>query len=117
MTILKKPAWRTKDERVSILVLGSYGLGLDEFAGFTTVVNCGDILGKRAQPMTRGMKRKRKSTRDDIVSVRATISFPSDIYKTLEEIAEQKKVSLAWIVREAAERYIADKWPLFKGKI
>jgi len=48
--------------------------------------------------------------------VRATISFPGDMYQTLDEIARQKKVSLAWVVREAAEQYIADKWPLFKGK-
>jgi predicted DNA-binding protein len=48
-------------------------------------------------------------------STRATISFPSELYQTLEEIASQKKVSLAWVVREAAEQYIADKWPLFKG--
>ena len=49
-------------------------------------------------------------------SVRASISFPPDIYKTLEDIARQKKVSLAWVVREAAEKYIADKWPLFPGR-
>jgi metal-responsive CopG/Arc/MetJ family transcriptional regulator len=45
--------------------------------------------------------------------VRASISFPSDIYQTLGEIARQKKVSLAWVVREAVEQYITDKWPLF----
>ncbi len=44
--------------------------------------------------------------------VRASISFPPDVYETLETIAKQKKVSLAWVVREAAEKYIADKWPL-----
>jgi hypothetical protein len=44
--------------------------------------------------------------------VRASISFPPDLYETLEEIAKQKKVSLAWVVRDAAEQYIADrKWP------
>lgn len=47
-------------------------------------------------------------------SVRASISFPTEVYKSLEEIAKQKKVSLAWVVREAAEKYLADKWPLFK---
>ena len=46
-------------------------------------------------------------------AVRATISFPADVYETLEVIAKEKKVSLAWVVREAAEKYIADKWPLF----
>jgi predicted DNA-binding protein len=45
--------------------------------------------------------------------VRATITFPPDIYESLESIAKQKKVSLAWVVREAAEQYLADKWPLF----
>lgn len=48
-------------------------------------------------------------------AVRASISFPADIYQTLEEIARQKKVSLAWVVREAAEDYISSKWPLLHG--
>jgi predicted DNA-binding protein len=46
-------------------------------------------------------------------AVRASISFPPDVYETLETIAKEKKVSLAWVVREAAEKYIAEKWPLF----
>jgi metal-responsive CopG/Arc/MetJ family transcriptional regulator len=41
--------------------------------------------------------------------VRASISFPPDLYETLDEIAKQKKVSLAWVVRDAAERYVADE--------
>ncbi len=49
-------------------------------------------------------------------AVRASISFPPELYETLEIIAKEKKVSLAWVVREAAEKYIADKWPLFKGQ-
>ena len=39
--------------------------------------------------------------------VRASISFPPDLYGTLEKIAKIKKVSLAWIVRDAAEKYVA----------
>ena len=50
-------------------------------------------------------------------AVRASISFPHDLYSTLEEIASQKKVSVAWVVRDAAEKYIAEKWPLFKGQV
>lgn len=50
-------------------------------------------------------------------SVRASISFPRDLYQTLEEIARQKRVSLAWVVRDATEQYVADKWPLFKGRV
>ena len=52
-------------------------------------------------------------------AVRASISFPPEVYETLEGIAKDKRVSLAWVVREAAQKYIADKWPLFQaqGKI
>ena len=41
-------------------------------------------------------------------SVRATITFPPELHATLEEIAKQKKVSLAWVVRDASERYVAE---------
>jgi predicted transcriptional regulator len=47
--------------------------------------------------------------------VRASISFPSDVYRTLEQIARRKKVSLAWVVREAAEQYVESQAPLFGG--
>jgi predicted DNA-binding protein len=46
-------------------------------------------------------------TRD--ATVRASISFPADVYRSLEALARQNKVSLAWVVREAAEKYVADK--------
>ena len=39
---------------------------------------------------------------------RASISFPPDLDETLEEVPQQNKVSLAWVVRDAAERYVAD---------
>lgn len=54
-----------------------------------------------------------KSKRSGIVTaaggaaVRASVSFPSDLYESLEAIARHKKVSLAWVIREAAERYAA----------
>ena len=40
-------------------------------------------------------------------AVRASITFPPDLYENLEEIAQEKKVSLAWVVRDAAEKYAA----------
>lgn len=83
---------------------------------FTAMVNCGAMLyspaSERAQ-VTRGAKRKQKPLPAEGTSVRATISFPSELYKTLEGIAREKKVSLAWVVREASEQYVVDKWPLF----
>jgi metal-responsive CopG/Arc/MetJ family transcriptional regulator len=50
-------------------------------------------------------------------AIRASISFPAEVYETLETIAKEKKVSLAWVVRDAAEHYIGEKWPLFNRKI
>ena len=41
-------------------------------------------------------------------AVRASISFPPALYETLEDIAKEKKVSLAWVVRDASEKYAAD---------
>jgi metal-responsive CopG/Arc/MetJ family transcriptional regulator len=47
-------------------------------------------------------------------AVRASVSFPSDLYECLEEIARHKKVSLAWVIREAAEQYAAVERTLLK---
>ena len=63
--------------------------------------------------MGKAGKEKKKSKPQGAGAVRASISFPADIYETLDIIAKQKKVSLAWVVREAAEQYIGEKWPLF----
>jgi len=55
---------------------------------------------------TRGGKSVKTQTTP---AVRASISFPPALYETLEQVAKQKKVSLAWVVRDAAERYVADR--------
>lgn len=44
---------------------------------------------------------------------RASITFPPELYKALEDLAKKKKVSIAWIVRDAAEQYVSAEWPLF----
>jgi len=52
----------------------------------------------------------KKQTRENIKSTRqprASITFPPEIYRTLETLAKQKKVSIAWVVREAIEKYVA----------
>lgn len=61
-----------------------------------------------AKPARRGRKPSGRPR-----SVRANASLPPDVYRTLRDIAKQKKVSVAWVIREAAEKYIADQWPLF----
>ena len=58
----------------------------------------------------------KKNMKIQTPAVRASISFPPDIYETLEVIAKEKKVSLAWVVREATEKYISERWPLFAGQ-
>jgi metal-responsive CopG/Arc/MetJ family transcriptional regulator len=56
--------------------------------------------------------KKAKSMKPQNVSaVRASISFPLKLYETLEEVARQKKVSLAWVVRDAAEKYVTEQQP------
>ena len=51
------------------------------------------------------MVSKAKRTLD---KVRSSISFPQDIYTGLEKIAYEKKVSLAWVVRDAVEIYLKE---------
>jgi metal-responsive CopG/Arc/MetJ family transcriptional regulator len=45
-------------------------------------------------------------------TTRASVSLPKELYETLGRIAEGKKVSTAWVIREAVERYVSDQWPL-----
>ena len=60
---------------------------------------------------------KRKDQKIKVsTSPRASVTFPPDLYQTLEELAKKKKVSVAWIVRDAAEKYVADQWPLFASR-
>ncbi len=45
---------------------------------------------------------------------RASVTFPADLYVELERIAEEKKVSVAWVVRDAVEKYVEEQYPLFR---
>jgi hypothetical protein len=56
--------------------------------------------------MTRKSVAKSRGKEKSAHWVRASISFPPDLYERLEEIAKGKKVSLAWVVRDAAEGYV-----------
>lgn len=55
-------------------------------------------------------RRRTRATRGSSEVMRASVSFPADVYQELERIATQKKVSLAWVVRDAAEKYVSDQW-------
>ena len=56
------------------------------------------------------------AVKSDQKTTRASVSFPNDLYETLEKIAKEKKVSVAWIVRDAAEKYVNAQWPLLAGR-
>jgi len=47
---------------------------------------------------------------------RISVGFPPNIYRDVERIAKDKKVSVAWVVRDAVERYVADQWPLLEQR-
>ncbi len=47
-------------------------------------------------------------------TVRTTVSLPQDDYSELEVMAEQKKVSVAWVVRRAIEEYLQRQSPLLR---
>jgi len=60
--------------------------------------------------------RERRGRMRTPAALRASVSLPPELYRTLEKIAKEKKVSIAWVVRDAAERYVVDQRPLLKGK-
>jgi predicted DNA-binding ribbon-helix-helix protein len=47
---------------------------------------------------------------------RASVTFPADLYAELERIAGEKKVSVAWVVGDAVERYIEAQYSLFRSQ-
>jgi hypothetical protein len=40
---------------------------------------------------------------------RQSVTFAPEIYAELERLSKQKKVSIAWVVREATEEYVANQ--------
>jgi predicted DNA-binding protein len=56
-----------------------------------------------------------KNKRRNAPMPRTSVSFPHEVYKTLEDLATRKRVSIGWVVREAVEKYLADQWPLFSN--
>lgn len=41
-------------------------------------------------------------------TVRTTVTIPKTDYSEIEKIARDKRVSVAWVVREAVAEYLAD---------
>lgn len=51
------------------------------------------------------MKNRRQPTQGEAVE-RLSISVPKEDKKALERIAEEKRVSLAWVIRDAVTQYL-----------
>jgi metal-responsive CopG/Arc/MetJ family transcriptional regulator len=60
-------------------------------------------------PKTRRADGKAKSTR-------TSVSLRQEDYDEIERIAERKKVSIAWVIRDAVERYLSQQSPLFRSR-
>ncbi len=49
-------------------------------------------------------------------SIRTSVSISAVDYRDLEKMAEKKKVTVAWIIREAVGEYLASDTPLFHSE-
>ena len=75
----------------------------------TMAVYSGAVSGKPH----RSTKARRASSEHSDVMPRASVSFPPEVYRGLEDLAAKKKVSIAWVVRDAVEKYLVEQFPLF----
>ena len=62
--------------------------------------------------VTMANRRIRSYTAPAERTIRASVSFPEDQYLELERIADQQRVSLAWVVREAVQTYLVNQSPI-----
>ena len=57
-----------------------------------------------------------ESAKRQKTGTRITVTVPSDHYEQVCRMAKGKKVSNAWIIRDAVEKYIQADAPLFATK-
>lgn len=49
----------------------------------------------------------------EVQQTRVSVTFPPEQYRYLRHVARTRRVSLAWVVRDAVEHYMDSKTPLF----
>jgi predicted DNA-binding protein len=59
--------------------------------------------------MTKAIK-----ARNEGKSVRTSVTLSQDVYETLVQLSKKKKVTVAWIIRDAADKYVGEEWPLLR---
>jgi len=57
-----------------------------------------------------------RSNAGECRSARLSVSLPGEVHEIVGRIARHKKVSVAWVVRDAVEQYIQAQWPLLDSK-
>ena len=62
-------------------------------------------------------QKKRRPGKGPTRMPRTTVSFPPDVQVRLERVARQKKVYVAWVVRDAVDRYFEADTPLFRSVV
>jgi len=55
-----------------------------------------------------------KIAEQDTQKPRVSVTFPADHYAAMEKIAKEKRVSIAWVVREAVQQYLEPEPNLFR---
>lgn len=60
------------------------------------------------------MAQKSAKPKEEKKTVRTSVTVSAGDYREIEAIAERKKVSVAWVVRDAVEQYLAREFPMFR---
>jgi hypothetical protein len=50
----------------------------------------------------------------DAVNYRVSVTFEPEQYEHLVRVSENKRVSLAWVVRDAVDKMLKEETPLFQ---
>jgi hypothetical protein len=82
-------------------------------AGKNKSLTCITVMHSDALMPASDKSRVKRGTKK---ATRITVTLPQDNYDTVVRMAKNKRVSTAWIVRDAVDKYLAADTPLF-GKI
>jgi hypothetical protein len=59
-------------------------------------------------------KRKKQVARLEPAAQRLSVSLPPEDYDDLKRAANQKRVSVAWVIRDAVHEYLRNQTPLLR---
>lgn len=115
MRLADSPDQRVKSDDAVAELLGAVVAYARESRVVSAPIWCNVVHQLGESPMATNASQTAAS-KPEQKTTRASVSFPNDLYATLEKIAEEKKVSVAWVVRDAAEKYVNEQWPLLAGR-